>query len=205
MSSVGAQDGLGVFVRDWTRSVVVLSDDGELAVALRDCVDPARALIRDARPAECDRALAACRPWPWMVVGTGETAPRELLVAAAQRPMVTLWYGGTPPGLPEHARAAGRFGELARMVNAALQQTVGGMRLGPGLGVEMPGGRRVRSAALEALIALHPRGFDMPLRVFRSATRALQGAGVPLRPETDPDAGGVVLAPMHAARTGAFA
>ena len=205
MSSVGAQGGLGVFVRDWTRSVVVLSEDGELAVALRDCVDPARALIRDARPAECGRVLAACPPWPWMVVGAGDSAPRELLVAAAQRPMVTLWYGRVPRGLPAHARAAERFGELARMVNAALQQTVGGMRLGPGLGVEMPGGRRVRSAALEALIALHPQGFDLPLRAFRSATRALQAAGVQLRPATDRNAGGVVLAAAYAARQGAFA
>lgn len=205
MSPASAQGGLGVFVRDWTRSVVVLSEDGELAVALRDCVDPSRALIRDARPDEIGDVLDACRPWPWMVVGTGDDAPQTLLDAAVARPFLTLWYGDMPSGLPAHARAVARFGELAGMVNSALQRSVGGMRLGAGMGVEMPQGRRVRSAALEALIAAHPDGFDLPLHTFRSATRALHVAGVPLRPRRSRSAGGVVLTPVDDQPAGARA
>ncbi|MBV9101665.1 MAG: hypothetical protein JOZ46_01405 [Candidatus Dormibacteraeota bacterium] len=202
MSPVGAEGGLGVFVRDWTRSVVVLSEDGEIAVALRDCVDTGRAVVRDVRPAEFADVLAACRPWPWMVVGGGGDVPPALIAAAAARPFLVFWYGTMPAGLPAHARPAARFSDLAGMVNSALQRSVGGMSLSPGMGVDMPHGRRVRSAALEALIAAHPDGFDLPLQTFRSATRVLHLAGVPFRPRRDRAAGGVVLRPMAPAQEG---
>src|SRR5947209_10312787 len=57
---------LGVFVQDRARSILVVSDDGEAAVALRDHVARHEAIVRDVRPSEFGDAVAACLPWPWM-------------------------------------------------------------------------------------------------------------------------------------------
>ena len=190
---------LGVFLRDRLRSIVVVSDDGELSVALRDCVDPWRALIRDVRVDEFDAALAACTPWPWMVVGSGTRAPAALLPLLKARPSIMAWYGDPPPSVRGRVTTAARFSDVAGFIGDCLRRDVGGMRLAAGTGIELPDGRCVRSASLEALIGVHPAGFDLPLRVFRSGARALRELDIPWRPQRASASGDVVLAPWVSA------
>jgi len=186
---------LGVFLRDRVRSVVVVSDDGELGVALRDCVEPWRALIRDVRLDEFDAAIAACTPWPWMVVGSGTRTPAALLPLVMARPSIVAWYGEPPLNGHGRVHSLALFSDVAGFVRDCLNREVGGMRLAAGTGVELPLGRCVRSASLEALIGVHPAGFELPLRVFRSGARVLREVGIPWRPQRAPASGDVVLAP----------
>ena len=72
----------GALLPDTRRSIVVVSRNGELAVALRDSVDVSMAMVRDVRPDEVQNAIAACRPWPWMLVGL-RYKPLAFLEAAA--------------------------------------------------------------------------------------------------------------------------
>ena len=191
---------LGVFLHDRVRSIVVVSDDGELGVALRDCVEPWRAVIRDVRVAEFDAAVAACAPWPWMVVGSGTAAPAALRPLLMTRPSIVAWYGAPPADAREGVQSSARFTDIAAFVNDCLLREVGGMRLAAGTGVELPFGRCVRSAPLEALIGAHPAGFALPLRVFRSGARLLRELDMPWRPQRAPGSGNVVLAPWQSSR-----
>lgn len=185
---------LGVFMHDRVRSIVAISDDGELGVALREHVDPSRAVIRDVRAAECATALRACEPWPWLVAGSTAVVPAPLGPFLASRPSLVVWSGGRPASLPMHAHLTARFADLAAIVDRALDAEVGGMRLAAGSGVEIGDGRSVRSAALEALIAAGPDGFDLPLRAFRSAARVLRDLNLGWQPCRDRRTGRVVLA-----------
>jgi hypothetical protein len=191
----GRAHQLGVFLHDRVRSIVAVSESGELGVALRDCVEPWRALIRDVRSDEFDAAVAACAPWPWMVVGSGSTAPNSLRTLLMARPSIVAWYGATPLDMGGRIHTSERFTDIAGFVHDCLQREVGGMRLAAGTGIELPLGRFVRSASLEALIGAHPAGFELPLRLFRSGARVLRMLDVPWRPQRAPASGNVVLAP----------
>jgi hypothetical protein len=189
----------GATVRDHVRSIVVINDDGELAVAVREAIAREVAVVHDARPAEAAAAQLACRPWPWMVIGRGSevlAATREL---ARRQPVLVLWLGELPSGLPAHARSMARFAELIDAVWESARHAVGGMRLCSGAGVDLPDGGLAQSAALQALVSQHPRGFDLPTRSFRSAAQTLVRERIAWRPVTSPLAGGVVLTPCAAA------
>jgi hypothetical protein len=177
---------LGALAPERDRSLVVLSRDGELAVGLRERLERDRVLVKDARPHEAGAALTSCRPWPWMLVGDLAELPASVGPALARYPVLVLWLGPAPRGLPAHSRDFSRYAELADAASRALEGEVGGVRLATGAGVELPDGRLARSASLEALVSAHPAGFDLPLRCFGSAVRALSGTEVSLRPRRDP-------------------
>jgi hypothetical protein len=187
---------LGVFLHDRVRSIVAVSEDGELGVALRDCVEPWRALIRDVRSDEFDTAVAACEPWPWMVVGSGTAAPNSLLTMLMARPSIVAWYGAAPLGVGDRIHTSARFADIAAFVHDCLHREVGGMRLAAGTGIELPLGRCVRSASLEALIGAHPAGFQLPLRLFQSSARVLRMLDIPWQPQRATASGNIVLAPL---------
>ncbi|MBV8301235.1 MAG: hypothetical protein JOY68_04875 [Candidatus Dormibacteraeota bacterium] len=178
------QRQLGVLVRDRLRSLVAVSPEGELAVALRDWLPRELVVVRDARPGDLSAVYAACLPYPWLLCG--DVAALEEWVTARLRhdPVAVCWLGAPPAELPGHTRCFGSFRDLAEHVNNVLHGEVSGMRLAPGLGVSMPGGRSARSAPLEALIAAHPVGIDAPLPSFRSATRTLAAHGLKVRPRS---------------------
>jgi hypothetical protein len=111
---------LGVLAPDSSRTILVIADDGELAVAIRERVDRAYALVKDVRPDEATEVFATCIPWPWMVIGNGSTLPPACLELFANRPILIFWRGQEPPGLPRHTRVFSRFNELADAVTAAL-------------------------------------------------------------------------------------
>ena len=184
---------LGVLTPDSARTVLVINNDGELGVALRERLDRAYALVKDVRPEEALDGFAACIPWPWMVVGNVDSLPEAVVEAFQARPILVLWKGAIPAGLPAHARTYSSFGELAGAVVDALNKNVLGMKLAIGLGVDLPDGSYARSAELQALVANHPHSFDVPLDAFRSAARVLNAHGIPCRPVRDGDSGAVSL------------
>ncbi len=184
---------LGVLTPDSARTVLVINDDGEVSVALRERLDRAYALVKDVRPDEALDGFAACIPWPWMVVGCTAELPEPVLEAFRGRPILVFWKGPVPEGLPAHTRTFKSFGDLAGGVAEAMNKNVLGMKLAIGLGVDLPDGAYARSAELQALVANHPHSFDVPLDAFRSAARVLNAHGIPCRPVRDGDSGAVSL------------
>ena len=172
---------------------MVVSRTGELAEALRHGVPREMAVVIDARPREAAGAISACTPFPWMLVADAGAVPAPALAVARRHPVILAWRGRPPAEAPAHTRAFTSFASLAEFVTRALCGTVGGMRLGRGVGVDLDSGEAVRGAALEALVALHPAGFDLPLSRFNAAAHALARRGIAWRPAHDA-AGGVVLA-----------
>lgn len=180
-----------VLLPDTLRSLVAVGADGEVAVALRDLLPREMVVVLDVRAGEADAAVAACRPYPWMVVdATPEGWPRSARVVEQPTILLARKAAAAAP----HALTWSRFGDLAATVGRMLTASLGGMRLAPGVGVELEDGDLVRSAALQALISLHPRGFALPAAQFRSAARILAAHGSAWRPGYDHAAGGVVLA-----------
>jgi len=181
------------------RTILVVSPAGELAEALRDVVPREMAMVRDARPEEAVAVIGFSAPFPWMIVTDAAVDAPPAVAVARRHPVILASRGPVPAGAPGHARGFAVFAALADFVSGALRGTVGGMRLGRGAGVDLVSGEAVRAAALEALVALHPFGFDLPLARFRSAAHALERRGIPWRPVRDRGAGGVVLAPLAGA------
>ena len=149
MVVTNAQCMLGVRVPDRSRAILVVTVDGELAVAVRDAVSPGMAVVRDARSEDAGAIAASCLPWPWMVVGSAVSLSPALAAVLRDRPVLTYWFGAAPTGLPGHARVFDRPAALLDAVGRACVATVGGMRLAPGNGVELEDGTLLRGAALE--------------------------------------------------------
>jgi hypothetical protein len=179
---------LGVLAPDRGRSIVVVTPDGELAVAVRDLIPRGIALVRDARPDDAAEIAAACLPWPWMVVGATDAVPPGLSSILRTRPVLTLWLDRMPAGLPVHARGFDRPAALLAAVGGACNASVGGMRLAPGSGVELGDGTLLLGATLDALVAAHPGGFALPSRTFRAVAAALLRHDAGWTPERDAEA-----------------
>ncbi|HVC40431.1 MAG TPA: hypothetical protein VND54_00475 [Candidatus Saccharimonadales bacterium] len=164
---------LGVRAPDRSRAILVVTGDGELAVAVRDAVPRGMAVVRDARSDDAAEIARACLPWPWMVVGSDVSVTPGLAAVLRERPVLTLWLGAAPDGLPGHARHFDRPAALLGAVRHACAANVGGMRLAPGSGVELSDGTLLRGATLESLVAAYPGGFALPARTFRAVSEAL--------------------------------
>ncbi len=180
-TAVSTQGGGGRLSDGRGRTALVVGDGIELAVALRDRLDRAYLTVCDVRPAEALAAAGACRPWPWMVIGDSAGIGEPVACSLAQHPVLLLWRGARPTGLPPHARAFERFSELAGSLEAALSAEVGGIRLAPGGGLTMADGAHSGNAALEALVANHPHPVFAPRGAFRGAVIALASHRVPFR------------------------
>lgn len=180
-----ARWSLGVLAPERCRSIVVITADGELAVAVRDTVPTRIAVIRDARPDDALEVAAACLPWPWMVVGATESLTPAMATMLRTRPVLTLWLGPAPAGVPAHALSFARPAALLAAVDSACRANVGGMRLAPGSGVELGDGTLLRGATLDALVGAHPGGFALPSRTFRTVALALARHGAAWTPERD--------------------
>ncbi len=180
-SGQGPGDPGAVHVDGRGRTVLVVGDDSELAVALRDRLDRTFVTVCEVRTAEAAAAFGACRPWPWMVIGEGDGIPAPVVTGVADNPTLLLWRGSVPAGLPGHARGLALFSEVARSVDDALNAEVAGIRLAPGAGLTMPHGEHAGNAALEALVASHPHPLFAASRHFRSVDSTLVAHGVPLR------------------------
>jgi hypothetical protein len=174
------------------RTVLVIGTDLELAVALRDRLDRAYVTVCEVRHDEAAAAVRACHPWPWMVVGSGADCAETVLRPLARRPALVFWRGARPAGLAAHTRGVALFSELAAAAEAAIAAEVGSISLAPGAGLTMPGGGHVTSAALEALVASHPRPLFAAPRHFAGVPATLAAHDAPLRVARTPG-GGVAL------------
>jgi hypothetical protein len=177
----------------WHRTVVVVGDDPELVVALRDRLDRAMVTVCEVRPDDAAAAVRGCTAWPWMVVGDTRVVDEPFARALAAHPIVAIWRGQVPPGLPGHVRVAGRFSELAAAVESAVDAQVRGVRLAVGSGLSMPDGSHTESPVLEALVASHPLPVPASPRQLRAADAVLSAHHVPLMARRAP--GGGVLVP----------
>jgi hypothetical protein len=171
---------IGALQPGTARSILVISDDGELAVALRERIEPRGALIRDVRRSEAALGVAACLPHPWMVVGEGPL-PAVLVPMLRRCPVLVVWRGAAT--LPPHAQRFDGFADLCALVEAAVRSSVGGMRLAPGEGVEMQDGAQVGSASLQVLVAAHPRTVPVTPQAARTVRRLLLRHGARARLE----------------------
>lgn len=157
------------------RAIVVVGDHGETAVALRDALPRSMVVVLDARPAEAAAAIAVCRPCPWALVWGSESDMPAALEVRPPTLVLASAAGAAPPGVERWAS----FAALLSRLRAMLAADVGGMRLAPGVGVEMPGGSVSRSPWLQALVSAYPRGVQAQpaqVRAARSLLRA-QGSG----------------------------
>lgn len=192
-ATVGAADADRPAVGGHGRTVLVVGDDAEVAVALHDCLDRTYVTVCEVRPLEAAAALRACRPWPWMVIGAGGL-DQPAVQALARWPTLVIWRGSAPQDLPAHALRLELFSEVARLAQQAIDAEVVGIRLAPGEGLSMPGGVLAVSPALEALVANHPQPVFAPSREFSGAATTLRAHRVPLRLERSMD-GGTCLVP----------
>ncbi|GAC1337025.1 MAG: hypothetical protein NVSMB29_00740 [Candidatus Dormibacteria bacterium] len=194
MSARTQADRLGALIPDRARAVLVISDGAEVAVALRERVSRGLAVVRDVRPQEMSDGVRACRPWPWMVVGEVERVSGPVRAILCAEPVLIFWRGAVPEGFPPHVRRFASFAALAEAVTQALCSDAAGLRLAPGMGVELPDGRLSRSVELQALVSAHPRSFSLAHRRFHSSARLLARSGSRLR-VGNVEGGGVGLLP----------
>ncbi len=185
---------LGMMVPDTMRTLLAISDNGEIAVSIRDMVDRSYLVVRDVRPNEAEEGFHASLPWPWMVVGTTPTIPESIRNLMSHNPVLIAWYGAPlPEGLPSHAVALPTFRDLIGYINDCLEAQMAGMHLAIGLGVELPDGQLARSAELQALLSLAPASFDIPMTAFRSAQRILLAHHIEASVNRDPATGHISL------------
>jgi hypothetical protein len=170
---------LGALCPDTARCILVVSDDGALAVALRERIEPRQALIRDVRSGEAGHAAAACSPYPWMIVGEGDMPPVIVGVVRAH-PVIARWRWPLPHNVPRSVIAFHGFLQLMEATQRALENTVAGMRLAAGEGVELPDGTCIASAPLQALVAAHPTACPLSAARARSLSSLLDRHRVPV-------------------------
>ncbi len=164
------------------RTVLVVGEDPELPVALRDRLDRTYVTVSEISPTD---AVLRGRDRPWMVVGTGTAVAKPVLEMLAGGASLVMWRGSIPAGLPTHARSFERFSDLVEAIQGALGARVAGMRLAPGDGVTMPDGRHAANRTLEILVASHPHPVVAAARPLRGVAALLSSHRVPLHLERD--------------------
>jgi hypothetical protein len=192
LGQVGGSVPPGALQPDTARAILVFSETGEPAVALRDHIPPHRALIRDVRPREARAALAACVPYPLLVTGEG-AFPAPLVALLRRAPVLARWMAPLPPPIGTRGVAHERFLDLVVDVCQLLAREVAGMRLAPSQGVLMPDGRVVASPPLQALIAAHPGGFSLERAAFPGVANLLRRHSVRARLARNEATGETVL------------
>lgn len=161
---------------DTLRTLVVVGDDGEIAVAVREALPRTMVMVLDARPAEAEAAIGVCRPYPWAVAWASAAAFPGAFVRA--RPLSLFLVRSRAAEPPCRWRSWSTFGELVAQLRRMLGASAGGMRLAPGIGVQMPDGGVVRSAPLQALLSVHPSGLSAPHSRFRDVHEVLRAHSV---------------------------
>ncbi len=129
----------------------------------------------------------ACRGRGWLSARPNSLTPGLAAILQA-RPVLTLWLGSAPAGLPGHALHFGHHTALLDAIDSACTAKVGAMRLALGSGVELGDGTLLRGATLDALIGAYPRGFALPAATFRSVNAALARADAGWITERDANA-----------------
>lgn len=157
----------------------MIAERPQLAAAVREQVAPQLSLVRWLAPSSLDVEWPRIRPWPWVVVGTGPV-PEVLSREERLRPLVVSWLGSAEDAAPGWIRHPD-WPSLSAWLGRLGRRRVAGLRLAPYRGVRLPGGTElVPAAALESLLAAHPRGLA-PNPALGRAGALLAHHGLPCR------------------------
>lgn len=170
---------------------MVVAEQPQFWAAIRDRLDPALALVRNARPGQLEEVWSRADPYPWLVVGAAREVPEQLGHLIADRPIPVLWLRDPQGELPASAVVHPSWNRLAGELDALSTAPVLGMAFAPRRGVRANGGPIVQAPELEGLMAAHPRAlpaFDGLQRLQRLVDRhalpchvQLEGGTVRLR------------------------
>jgi hypothetical protein len=164
------------------RTIIVVAQGPHLSAAVRDRVPREVALVRWAQAGGVAAAWERCRPWPWVVIGSGPPAA-EVSARIAGRPVVVAWLrdpeaAGRSP-LPPHWIALDGWTDLVAWLRHLANASVDGLTLAPHRGVSGGDGERpVPAPGLEALLAAHPHAIA-DCATMRGARSALRRLSVP--------------------------
>jgi hypothetical protein len=172
--------------RDISRTLVVIAEQPQLWGAIRDRLDPAVALVRNARPTQLAEVWDRADPWPWLVVGAAREVPETLCELVSGRPIPVLWLRQPEGMLPAGSVVHPSWNRLAGELDALSTAPVFGLRFAPRRGVRSDGGPVVQAPELEGLMAAHPRGLPAFAGVQR-VQRALERHRLPCRLEQSGD------------------
>lgn len=152
----------------------MVAEQPQFWAAIRDRLDPALALVRNARPSQLEEVWSRADPWPWLVVGAAREVPETLGALMADRPIPVLWLRRPEGRLPAGAVVHPSWDRLAGDLDALGTTPVFGLSFAPRRGVRANGGAVVQAPELEGLMAAHPRGlprFGGVQRVQRTIER----------------------------------
>lgn len=155
---------------DGARTIIALGEEPRLAAAARERVPLEVALVRWATRESLPEAWGRARPWPWVVLGTGEPAP-ELERHCRETATVVAWAGPSAHALPPGSIAFAGWPALAAWLERLQTIRAAGLRLSPYRGVVIPDGSRRLEPVAEALLASHPHGVLETALVRRSVGR----------------------------------
>jgi hypothetical protein len=167
-------DGAPRARRDRTRTVLVLADDPALWARLRSDLPERLVFVRPCSADQVETVLDEIDPWPWLVVGHGNSFPKRLNELARRRPIPVLWWGDRFSALPGHARCFKDWRRLLEASRGLLEPTLPGFRFLPVRGLETTFSPHLLSAELEALAAVYPSGLPMEARSVRRVNSLLQ-------------------------------
>jgi hypothetical protein len=159
---------------------VVVAEQPQFWAAIRDRLDPALALVRNARPAHLREVWSRADPWPWLVVGAAREVPEPLGELLADRPIPVLWLREPEGDLPPSAVVHPSWNRLAGELDALSTTPVFGMRFAPRRGVRANGGPVIQAPELEGLMAAHPRGLP-PFGGVQRVQRTIDRHALPCR------------------------
>jgi hypothetical protein len=172
--------------RDISRTLVVVAEQPQFWAAIRDRLDPALALVRNARPAQLEEVWSRADPWPWLVVGAAREVPGTLCELVADRPIPVLWLRRPDGPLPPCAVVHQSWNDLAGELDALGAGPVSGLEFAPRRGVRANGGPVVQAPELEGLMAAHPRGLP-PFGGVQRLQRAIDRHRLPCLVEVTAD------------------
>lgn len=173
----------------------MIAEQPQLWGAIRDRLDPAVALVRNARPAQLAEVWDRADPWPWLVVGAAREVPEALCELVAGRPIPVLWLRQPEGALPAGSVVHPSWNRLAGELDALSTAPVFGLRFAPRRGVRADGSPVVQVPELEGLMAAHPRGLPAFAGVQR-VQRTLERHRLPCRLEQSGDTVRLVAAAM---------
>ena len=156
----------------------MVAEQPQLWAAIRDRLDPALALVRNARPTQLEEVWSRADPWPWLVVGAAREVPETLGALIADRPIPVLWLREPEGALPASAVVHPSWNRLAGELDALSTMPVFGLSFAPRRGVRANGGAVVQAPELEGLMAAHPRGLP-PFGGVQRVQRTIERHGLP--------------------------
>jgi hypothetical protein len=147
-------------MRDPTRTVLVVTQRPHAWALLRDRLDPALVYVAWTLPASLEDAVRAALPWALACDVT--SLPERACEPMRGRLVAVHWVGEPVAGLPTRPRPHADWADLVAALGQGLRACVGGLRLAPAHGLQLPGGRFMQhTAPLEVLLAAHPEGLEL--------------------------------------------